>query len=95
MTGNYFLGPDIDLDAEEVTDSTGQRINEARAEVLGREAISKAVGRPSLTAPGQHSPEIKARVPKELRDQLVRAAKARGTTTSNLVRVALERYLAS
>lgn len=95
MTGNYVLGPDIDLDAEEVTDNTGRRITEARAEELGREAIAKAVGRPSLSAPGQHSPEIKARVPTELRDRLVRAARARGTTTSTLVREALEHYLAS
>lgn len=94
MTGRYVLGPDVDLDAEEIIDSTGQRITEARAEQLGRDAIDKVVGRPSLSAPGQHSPEIKARVPEELRDQLLRIAHERGTTTSALVREALEHYLA-
>ena len=95
MTGRFVLGPDIDLDNEEVFDSTGQRLTEARAEKIGREAVDRAVGRPSLSTPGRQSPEIKARVPQELRDELVRVARERGTTTSALVREALELYLAS
>lgn len=96
MSRRYVAGPDIDLDVEVVHDKTGHRITEHRAQVIAAETLTKAgVGRPSLTGPGTHSPEIKARVPAELRDRLAAAARARGTTSSALVREALERYLAS
>ena len=52
-------------------------------------------GRPSLTAPGERSPEVKARVPADLRQRLADEAERRGTTTSELVQRALEEYLAS
>jgi hypothetical protein len=47
------------------------------------------VGRPSLTAPGAQSPEVKARVPAGLQHRLEREAKRRGATTSTLIRDAL------
>jgi hypothetical protein len=90
----YVLGPDIDLDVEVVRDKKGRRITEARAERLAEEALAKAgVGRPSLTAPGARSPEVKARVPAELKDRLEQEAKRRGASTSTLIRDALDRYL--
>lgn len=92
----YVAGPDIDLDVEVVKDRRGRRITESRAQQIAAEALARAgVGRPSLTGPGARSPEVKARVPEELRDRLVTAARDRGTTTSSLIREALERYLAS
>jgi Ribbon-helix-helix protein, copG family len=94
MTGKYVLGLDIDLDVEVVRDKKGRRITEARAQRLAGEALAKAgVGRPSLTAPGARSPEVKARVPAELKHRLEREAKRRGATTSTLIRDALDRYL--
>jgi hypothetical protein len=51
------------------------------------------VGRPSLTAPGARSPEVKARVPAELKHRLEREANCRGASTSTLIRDALDRYL--
>ena len=96
MTNRYRMGPDIDLDVEVVLDRRGRRITERRAEQIGMDAVAKSrVGRPSLTAPGTHSPEIKARVPEALRDRLTSTAKARGMSTSALIREALERHLAS
>jgi hypothetical protein len=70
------LGPDIDLDVEVVRDEKkGRRITEARAQRLAEEAMAKSgVGRPSLTAPGARSPEVKARVPAELKDRYLRGA---------------------
>ena len=94
MTGKHLLGPDINLDIEVVRDKKGRRITEARAQRLAEEALAKAgVGRPSLTAPGARSPEVKARVPAELKHRLEREAKRRGATTSTLIREALDRYL--
>lgn len=96
MTAKYTAGPDINLDVEEVRDKLGERITEARAKEIAAAALQKAgVGRPSLTAPGRRSPEVKARVPIELRDRLHAAAQQRGISTSELVREALDRYLAS
>ena len=94
MTKEHVLGPDIDLDVEVVRDKKGRRITEARAQRLAEEALAKAgVGRPSLTAPGARSPEVKARVPAELMHRLEREAKRRGASTLTLIRDALDRYL--
>ena len=96
MTERHMPGPDIDLDTEVVRDKRGRRITEQQAQRLAEDALIKAgVGRPSLSAPRTRSPEIKARVPVELRERLLRAAQERGTRPSALIREALERYLAS
>jgi len=96
MSNTYVAGSDIDLDVEVVTDRQGRRITERRAQQIAADALAKAgVGRPSLTRPGARSPEIKARVPEELRERLTAAARERGTTASTLIREALESYLAS
>lgn len=96
MSRKYVAGPDIDLDVEIVKDKKGRPITEGRAQAIAAETLAKAgVGRPSLTGPGTHSPEIKARVPAELHDRLAAAARERGTTGSTIIREALERYLAS
>ncbi len=95
MGTKHVLGSDVDLDAEEVRDTHGQRITEAGAAQLAEDAVAKVLGRPSPTAPGTRSPEVKARVPRELRDRLVARARERGTSTSSLIREALEHHLAS
>lgn len=96
MSAKYTVGPEIDLDVEVVRDKVGERITEVRAKEIAATALHKAgVGRPSLTAPGRRSPEVKARVPIELRDRQHAAARQRGVSTSELVREALDRYLAS
>lgn len=96
MTSKYTIGPDIDLDVEVVLDKKGRRITEARAREIADDALAKAgVGRPSLTAPGRRSPEIKARVPEDLKERLDIVAAERGTSTSEIIREALTEYLAS
>jgi hypothetical protein len=96
VRAKYVAGPDIDLDVEVVTDKHGRRITEQRAQKMAADALARAgVGRPSLTRPGARSPEIKARVPEELRERLTATARERGTTASTLIREALESYLAS
>ena len=96
MSPKYVAGPDIDLDREAVRDRKGRRITERRAREIAADALEKArVGRPSLTAPGRRSPEVKARVPEELRDRLHEAASRENTSSSELIRKALEKYLAS
>jgi len=89
----YTVGPDVNLDQEVVLDSNGRRITEARARQMARETHQIIVGRPSLSSPGVHSPEVKARVPLKLKKLLQREAKRRGQTSSELVREALEEFL--
>lgn len=96
MSPKYIAGPDIDLDTEVVLDKRGRRITEARARLIAADTLAKAgAGRPSLTAPGRRSPEVKARVPEELRLRLQEAAQREHTSTSDLIRKALEQYQAS
>lgn len=86
----------VNLDTEVVRDSRGRRITEARAQSIAEEVLREYyVGRPSLAGAGGVSPEIKARVPQELRDRVVARARQTGQSTSQLVRAALEQYLAS
>ena len=90
----YVWGPDIDLDKEVVLDKRGRRITEARAQQIARQILREnAVGRPSLTGTKIVSPEIKARVPQDMKDKLDREAKKLGVTPSVLIRQALEEYL--
>jgi len=96
MSPKYVAGPDIDLDKETVRGKQGRRITERRAQQIAAAVIEKAgAGRPSLTSPGMRSPEVKARVPEELRKRLQEAALREHTSSSDLIRKALERYLAS
>lgn len=93
MARKYKVGPDVKPD-EKIHDSKGNLIDEdyidrAVADVhhqLGR-------GRPSLTAPGGVSPEIKARVPSDLKTRVQEEAKRQGKSLSVFVREALERHL--
>jgi hypothetical protein len=48
---------------------------------------------PLADGPGGRSPEVKARVPAELKHRLEREAKRHGATTSTLIRDAFDRYL--
>jgi hypothetical protein len=89
----YTLGPDVDLDQEVILDKAGRRITEARAEEMVKEVLEAVYGRPSLTSPGKHSPEVKARVPLQLKKKLQREAKRRGETPSSVIRQALEEFL--
>lgn len=53
------------------------------------------VGRPSLGAPGGHSPHLSLRVPAELAARLDEQSAAEGVSRSVLVRRALAEYLAA
>lgn len=92
---DYLWGPDIDFDKEVVLDNNGERYTNARIDAMVRdiEEHGPYVGRPSLTAPTVHSPEIKARVPAPLKEKLEATAQARGETPSALIRQAVEEFL--
>lgn len=99
MTKQFHVGPDVDLDAEEVRDSRGRRITaeyveDAVADVHERNRR----GRPSLAedaGTGEHSPRVSFRVPEQTRRSAEERARAEGRSVSELAREALERYLTS
>ena len=87
------MGSDVDLARTIVLGRSGKRITNASADKLARSAIEKVVGRPSLTANSVESPQVKVRVPENLKKALEKEAKRRGETTSAIVREALEKFL--
>jgi hypothetical protein len=94
MKDKHEVGPDVDLEAEEVRDRQGRRVTEEYAERAAVEALRIArPGRPALGAVGQHSPRVSFRVPEQVRRQAERRAAAEGRSVSEIARDALERYL--
>lgn len=95
-TGAFRDGGAIDLDVEDVRLADGTRLTEARAEALAEEVLtSLGRGRPSLTAPGERSPQLRLSVPAELRDRLQAQADREHRSVSAVAREALEQFLAS
>ena len=89
-------GGEIDLDSEDVRFADGTRLTEARAEALADEVLrSVGRGRPSLTAPGERSPQLRLSLPADLHRRLKIRAESEHRSVSELAREALERYLAS
>lgn len=69
--------------AEDVSDALVQRLV----------AAARGVGRPSLTAPGKHSPMLNLRVSEAMKADLERVAAIKGVRQSDVVREALDRWL--
>ncbi len=89
-------GGGVDLDVEDVRLADGTRLTEARANELAEQVLWTAGrGRPSLTAPGERSPQLRLTVPEQLRESLRARADAEHRSVSELAREAIERYLAS
>lgn len=89
---------DRDLDRDPITLPDGTVLDESRAEAYGREVADRAAkrrGRPSLTAPGVHSPQVSSRVPPELKARIDEIALRDGIGTSDVLRSALEEYVAA
>ncbi|MGH3549437.1 MAG: ribbon-helix-helix protein, CopG family [Pseudonocardiaceae bacterium] len=93
----YVLGPDIDLDAEDVRRPDGTRLSEHAAQQLASEAITTGRrGRPAVdpdVSPGERSPRVTFRVPAQTRRQLEQRARDQGRPVADVLREAVERYL--
>ncbi|MHB1488240.1 MAG: ribbon-helix-helix protein, CopG family [Acidimicrobiales bacterium] len=85
----------VDLNEQDVRLADGTRLTEAKAEELAGETLDRAGrGRPSLSRSGARSPQLRLSVPDELRSRLLKRAEEEHRSISNLVRDALEHYLA-
>ncbi len=85
----YSPGPDIPQD-EILRDRQGRIIDDADAKAAAAEAIAavRGRGRPSLSRSGE-SPLLRVRLPRELDDDITRAAEQAGTSRADWVRHAL------
>jgi len=86
---------DWDEAEEAVYDDTLAEELVAAADRYQDEHPDLVVGRPSLTAPGRHSPHVSLRVPAELAARLDEQSAAEGVSRSTLVRRALAEYLSA
>jgi hypothetical protein len=89
----YRVGKDVNLKKEVVKDLSGKRITDRRVKQIVKQVRQQTAGRPSLSKPNVISPEVKARVPLQLKRALDRKAIQSGKSASELIRAALERYL--
>lgn len=93
VTKDTKIGPDVDLDAEHLTDVTGEPITEASTEAYTEQrSATRERGRPSLGSKGS-SPSIAFRIPPELREQAEAIAAREGRTISAIAREQLEHYV--
>lgn len=93
----YVLGPDIDLDIEDVWRPDGSRLTEQAAEELAEEAVALVRrGRPAVdpdVRPGERSPRVTFRVPAQTRRRLEERAREQGRPVADVLREAVEQYL--
>lgn len=93
VTTETAIGPDVDLDREDIRLRSGKRLTPKLAEEIVEE-VRRAGGRPSLSGAAARSPQIAFRVPPEVRERAAQVAAAEGKTVSQLAREALESRLA-
>ena len=65
MNAEVVDGGTIDLDQEDVRLADGTRLTEGRADEFAEE-VRRGVGRPSLSAPGRRSPQLRLAIPNRL-----------------------------
>ena len=88
------IGPDVDLDQEDIRLADGTRLTEQGASEIVEE-VRRRGGRPSLTGEAAISPRIVFRVTPSVRDRAAEIAAQEGKTISQLAREALEARVAA
>lgn len=84
----------MDLARDEVMIPEGKRITQDVVdELLAAAEEARPAGRPSLSAPGVHSPPVTIRLPESLNAKLQHEAERTGKRRSVIIREALEAAL--
>ncbi|HEV2369970.1 MAG TPA: hypothetical protein VGR90_08830 [Acidimicrobiales bacterium] len=94
VTTTTPIGPDVDLDNEDIRLADGTRLTEQVADDIVEETLRK-VGRPSLSGARERSPQIAFRVAPSVRERAAAVAAKEGKTVSELAREALEDRIAA
>ncbi|MGH3305188.1 MAG: hypothetical protein ACRDOK_26670 [Streptosporangiaceae bacterium] len=84
------IGPDVDLERQDVRLPDGRRLTPGRARAIVRDT-RRGAGRPPLTgSSSSRSPQLSMRIPDHLMAQIRARAAASGKTLSQTAREALE-----
>jgi hypothetical protein len=83
------VGPDVDLDREDIRLPGGTRLTQSLADTIV-EQVRHGAGRPSLSGTRAASPQIAFRVAPSVREKAAQLAAREGKTISQLAREALE-----
>lgn len=94
ITCDTPIGPDVDLEKEDVRLADGTRLTQEVADQIVEE-VRRSAGRPSLSGTRARSPQIAFRVPPKVRARAAELAAKEGKTVSELAREALEERIAS
>jgi hypothetical protein len=94
ITTETAIGPDVDLDHEDVRLPSGKQLTTKVAAEIVDDDVRRVGGRPSLSGKAARSPQIAFRVPPEVRERAAEVAAAEGKTVSQLAREALKARLA-
>jgi hypothetical protein len=92
VTSDMQIGPDVDLDREDIRLGDGTRLTNELAEEIN-EDVRRAAGRPSLSGGRKHSPQVSARITLELQAELRDYSKRSGLSPSQVLRRALEELM--
>jgi hypothetical protein len=87
------IGPDVDLETEDVRLADGRRLTEEIAAEIAERALARHRGRPSVSGTGERTPSLTVRVPKATREALEGLAKSRGKRLADVSREALDEYV--
>jgi predicted HicB family RNase H-like nuclease len=94
ITTKTPIGPDVDLDREDIRLADGTRLTQQGADGIV-EAVRRSTGRPSLSGKAAASPQIAFRVAADVREHAAQVAAREGKTLSQLAREALEERVAA
>ncbi len=87
------IGPDVDLEADEIYLADGRRLTERRAEEIAERALARHRGRPSVSGGRRRTPSLTVRVPQPTREALEKLARAQGKRLADVSREALDEYV--
>jgi hypothetical protein len=87
------IGPDVDLDEEEIYLADGHRLTEQLAREIAERALERHRGRPSITGRAERTPSLTVRVPSYTRSALEAIAKSQGRRVADVSRDALDEYV--
>ena len=87
------IGPDVDLDREDVRLPDDRRLTEQLAADITERALARRPGRPSVTGDAQRTPSLTLRVPLKTREALEAIAAAQGRRLADVSREALAEYI--
>ena len=88
-----LIGPDADLDTEEIRAADGRRLTEDLASEIAERALARHRGRPSVSGGKVRTPSLTVRVPTQIQAALQSIADTQGRRVSDVSRDALEEYV--